>query len=243
MMRNFNTLTGAHAVNGVYSGYVAPTYGLDADLPFWPFADQTFPAVTSAVFQRPAFGFGKGFGQSQRGAARGIFLHVVVQFQHVHIIAVAEHMHQLRKQFQQHIDAHAHIGGKKYGSFARQIFQFPFFCFAQAGSADDNGTAVFCRDAGVLHSGTRRGEVNDDRMRSGGKKGVKLCGHGAFHSCDVGSARPFQQAGKCQVVRLPNQRGNERTHTARSSGDNDRNRHEKLLLPPRRLRARRERIG
>jgi hypothetical protein len=156
-----------------------------------------------------AAGFTNLFSQSYRGAAGSVFFLVMMHFDYLDIIILAEDRGDFFAQMEKQIDPDAHIGGENYSAPAvGEFLEFGLAFGTQGGRTDNDACAFSDRGAGVPDH-IAGAEVNDGV--GVGKGFAEFIGD--FHSAlsasrqksgvlpDKGNSGSFQRSRQGQIIR------------------------------------------
>lgn len=171
-VRDLDAFSGSGIEHGMVAHDVSGPHGLYADFVLCAFPDEAVTSIDACFPQVPVFGRGQDFGEFQRGAARRVFLLVVMSIDDFQVIAIAECLGHLSDHLEQYRNPHAHVGRLNAGDRLRVSAELVHFIGRQPRGADDHGSFVLDGLFDVVQRGGRCGEIDDHVAQGQGQREI-----------------------------------------------------------------------
>ena len=195
----------------VLAHQIAGAKGHDADLLMGPLPHLPFPTVDADPGQVSAKRRRRGLRQRQGRSAWGVFLEMVVGFDQLHVEILAQKAGGLLNESNQHVYAHAHVGGDDHAHPAGQLGDGLLLGRVEPRRADHGGEVQRGRLPQMVQARGRRREIDENVPPT----------HRIFRSVDDGDAHlpdtrdragvfphggmpgDFKRAAQLEVIGLP----------------------------------------
>ena len=167
----FNPLALAEKVDRMLTRHISPSQGLHTDGPLRPFSSLPFPMEHGVSRVISPQGPRQDLPHSHGGARGGVDLLIMMGFENLDVIPIAQKARRLFNQPKSRVDTHAHVGGMDTRDFLSKPRQRLALGRREPRGPDDDAHPFFGGKAGMGQTRFWNGERNNNIPFEGGRIG------------------------------------------------------------------------